>query len=293
MENKHKKVLFIGLVIVVVLGIALILVQLIGKKEVAVNKTELFAMDNVKSPNEEIINQTVPCTFSDKQQAYIPQSDDKKVSVSDDLVSFSFMVPKGWLTETRHSGGKKPTIEEMRSFLATNYSGDLKMNPELTSDYADLPWELLQKMSPEEVEKAYNKSDNNWNPFPAASVSASDHIWYTDTNWKQIDFHILYDFSNHKTLFNNVFALKDSQQNNPKWSEEIVDKINSKVAIFTTDKDKKGQEYISKWGTGAKMYFVCLNKGKDMLVISKQAKGDNQFETGFANLIQSLKFNKE
>lgn len=292
MENKHTKILIVGLSVVVVMGIALAIGQSIDQKEVATNKVKIPTTNSVQPSSEEEIIETIPCTFSDKQQTYTPQPGDKKVNVSDGLVDFSFMVPKGWLTETRHSGKKEPTIEEMRDFLATNYNGDVKKNPELTSDYADLSWEMLQKMSSEEIKKAYNQRGDNWNPFPAASVSASDYIWYTDTSWKQIDFHILDSFSSQKTLFNDVFVLKNSQKNDLQWGAEVVDGINADVATFATDKDENGKEYISKGGSGGKMYFVCLNQGKDMMVISKQAKGDDQFEEGFSNLIKSLGFNR-
>ena len=114
----------------------------------------------------------------------------KNVRVSNGEIAFTFDIPEKWLTETRHAGEKQLTIDEMRDFLATNYDGDIKNNPSLTSDYADLPWSELQKMSDAQIKEAYMRAE-----YPLASVASSSHIWYTDTSWNQVDFAVLYDQS--------------------------------------------------------------------------------------------------
>jgi hypothetical protein len=215
--------------------------------------------------------------------------------VSDGKVAFSFDVPEKWLTETRHSGEKQLSIEEMRDFLATNYNGDIKTNPKLTSDYVDLPWSELKKMTPEAVKRLYYKSDDPWLPFPNVSVSAWDEIGYIDTEWVQIDFFILNDFNNQQTFFNKVrenrnsgvkgWSTKDSD-----WTTEVVGGLGAEVVSFSTTKDEMGNEVISKAGAGGKIYFIRINNGRDMFIIDKQAKGNSQFETDFRNIIQTFKF---
>jgi len=226
----------------------------------------------------------------------------KVLRVSDGTTSFSFQIPEKWLTETRHSGEKQLTVEEMRDFLATNYDGNIKTNPDLTSDYADFPWDMLKKMSTNDIRKYYFRDDTDM-PFPNASVAAGDHIWYTDTSWEQIDFR----FQNE--IVSNVVASVKKEQDDfckkyddpnmvgcgndkPKWSKTIIDSNNVDVVTYSTDKDKKGNEVISKGGSGGKVFYVEIPNSNKTLIITKQAKGDTQFENDFEYLIQTLKIEK-
>lgn len=118
----------------------------------------------------------------------------KKVSVSDGDITFSFEVPDEWLTETRNSGEVEMNEEELREYLATNYDGDIKKDPSLSGDYWDFTWEMLKDMSYGDMKEYYEQKRDTFSPgFPNASVSASDNIWYTDLNGKQIDFYIISD----------------------------------------------------------------------------------------------------
>lgn len=221
----------------------------------------------------------------------------KVLRVSDGATAFSFQVSEKWLTETRHSGEKQLTVEEMRDFLATNFDGDIKTNPKLYSDYYDIPWSELKKMTAEEVRRAYSSE-----LFPTASIATGDHIWYTDTSWEQIDFR----FQNE--IISNVVASVKKEQDDyckkygndivgcgndaPKWSVAVIDGKTVDVITYSTDKDEKGNEIISKGGTGGKVFYVEIPNSKKTLVITKQAKGDAQFENDFEYLIQTLKFEK-
>jgi hypothetical protein len=258
---------------------------------------------------------SLPADTKASPRAESPQAGYKKVRVSDGSTAFSFEVPEKWLVETRYSGERKLSTEEMREFLATNYDGDIrakeicgkigvydaatKMTREEQycsvprSDYAGLSWKELQKLDQEEIERLYQK--NPWNPFPNASVAAGDHIWYGDTSWKQIDFYLLKNFGSQKTYFNKVMVSKDGSggsswsMEGDQWKMETVAGLDAETVTFGLDTDDKGNEMVTKEGPGGKIYYVKLND-KDMLVIHKQAKGDTQFESDFAHLIQTLAF---
>ncbi len=57
---------------------------------------------------------------------------------------------------------------------------------------------------------------------------------------------------------------------------------------YPTDKDEKGNELISKLGTGGKNFYIDIPNLHKTLIISKQTKGDIQFEKDFEYLLQTL-----
>ncbi|HBI34229.1 MAG TPA: hypothetical protein DEA43_04800 [Candidatus Moranbacteria bacterium] len=203
----------------------------------------------------------------------------KVIDVKNPAISFSFEVPEKWLTETRNSGEKELSIEEKKDFLADVLNGDSK--------YADYTREDFNKMSAKEIEKMFKGSD--WLPFPIASiVSTNIAITYSDSN-NQIDFYFLSNFDDKKTYFNEVVkgVNTDGVKYEGAWTKGKIG--NNTVDIFSTPDGKK--EISSGNSSGAKIYYIKLNNGKDMLTINKQVKGDNQFESGFENLIQTLQIN--
>lgn len=286
-KKKQRKVLIIGITLISIVSVILILLR---EKTLSINILENIQKTVQKDQQETVGNDTIPnCTTDSELSTSFPRND-KLVKLSDSKLSLSFKVPDDWIVETRHSGEKQLTVEEMRDFLATNYDGDLKSNQKLFGDYLDISWSDLRKMSPEEIRNAYNRSDNPWLPFPNASVAAGEHIWYNDTSWKQIDFYSIYDFDSKRTMFNEILALKTGGERKGEWCRDKIDGLMTDVVTFPTDHDESGNEVISKGGSGGKIYFVGLNDGKDMLIINKQAKGDGQFEKDFFNLMKSLHF---
>lgn len=233
----------------------------------------------------------------------------KKMHVNTGSVAFSFDVPEKWLTETRHSGERELSVDEMRDFLATNYDGDIKTDPKLTSDYVDLQWKDIQKMTDDQIQDAYNRKGMQYPlPFPDASISASDQIQYTDISWKQVDFYVTDESAEsvagkEKKRSEDYFkewcvdkygAVKRSQptcsdESLGAWTNEAVGGNDATVVAYPTDKDAKGNEVVDKGGAGNKNYYVGL--GDDLtLVIKKQAKGDERFESDFSHLIETLRF---
>jgi len=206
-------------------------------------------------------------------------SKNKSLKVSDGTTSFSFEVPEKWLTETRHSGEKQLTVEEMRQFLADNCDRNIYSICSVLSNLV-----MVKKMSPDEVKKRYFRTDL---PYPSASVSAGDHITYSDMYGLQIDFNIEKNFD-YYTYSNGI---KKNKKLN--WSIEKVGGLNADVITAPMDRDENGNEISTKMGSGGKMYYIRINNGKDMLVINKEAKRDNQFETDFRNIIQTLQFENE
>lgn len=236
-----------------------------------------------------------------KEDSAAPTAGYKFVRVSDGTAAFSFEVPEKWLVETRHSGEKQLSVDEMREFLATNYDGDIKSHPDLTSDYSDYDWNSLKSLSENKIRDQFFRKDPNsgYMIFPNASVSASAQIWYTDTSWQQIDFFV------RDGAVENIVAEKkkslvctkeDIALGNvylcgldaPQWGKVPVGGITVDVLTYKTDTDEQGKESITKGGTGGKEYYVPLSSEKT-LVISKQAKGDAQYEKDLDHLIATLK----
>lgn len=237
-----------------------------------------------------------------KEDSAVPTAGYKFVRVSDGMSAFSFEVPEKWLVETRHSGEKQLSVDEMREFLATNYDGDIKSDPELTSDYSDYDWNSLKSLSENKIKDEFFRKDpkSGYLIFPNASVSASAQIWYTDTSWEQVDFFV------RNGAIGNIVAEKKKSlvctkedialgnvylcgSDAPQWGKVLVGGITVDVLTYKTDTDEQGKESITKGGTGGKEYYIPLSSEKT-LVISKQAKGDAQYEKDFDHLIATLRF---
>lgn len=212
--------------------------------------------------------------------------DYKLVQVRNLETEFIFEVPEKWLTETRRPE-KQLNASEIREFLALDPK---VIQKSYSSDYFNLPKEELEKMSNEEVIASYNSVGDEFRPFPIGSVADGDHIWYHDTSWNQIDFYILRNFDDLKTSYYNDMYYNRSDSIGI-WSKEKVSGKDADVITYKTDKDEEGNELISKAGAGGKVYFIRMNNSQDMLIIDKQAKGNDQFEKDFVRLIQSLKIN--
>lgn len=234
----------------------------------------------------------------------------KTVRVSDGTSAFTFEVPKKWLVETRHSGEKKLSTEEMREFLATNYDGDIKADPNKFSGYsAGYSWESIKEMTDQQISDEFARNrDDGFPAYPNASVSGNAQIWYTDTNWQQADFYIV-----NKSAQEMVLAEKNMHENFAKencanksssekehtfgcrdedlgiWSTEKVGGRDATMVAYPTDQDEKGNEYISKGGPGNKNFYVPIDDRRS-LVIQKQARGDESYEKGFSHMIETLKF---
>ncbi|EKE19772.1 MAG: hypothetical protein ACD_8C00109G0003 [uncultured bacterium] len=223
------------------------------------------------------VSRTGPkCEFAQCPVAQTVKEGYKIVEVKNPSVQFSFEVPEKWLTETRNSGEKQISTEEMRDFLADVLNGD--------SQYADYTRKDFNKMSINEIEKMFKGSD--WLPFPIASVGVENEITYSDTNLNQVDFYFLVDFDTKKTYFNEVIkgVNADGVKFEGTWANSVIG--DNTVDIFSTPDGKK--EISSGDSSGGKIYYIKLNNTKDMLIMNKQAMGDDQFEKDFANLIQTL-----
>ncbi|QQS20953.1 MAG: hypothetical protein IPL87_00125 [Candidatus Moraniibacteriota bacterium] len=117
----------------------------------------------------------------------------KKVTIHDGQITFSFEVPDTYFVETRNSGEREMTEEELREFFATNYFGNIKENPELSGQYLDFNWEMLKNMKYEEMKKVFDEYINpgNFPGFPKASLSSLGGISYPTASSTQIDLFIL------------------------------------------------------------------------------------------------------
>lgn len=218
------------------------------------------------------VSRTGPkCEFAPCPSSQSVKDGYKLIEIKNPSVQFSFNVPEKWLTETRRSGEKQLTSSEMRDFL---------------TKYIDMPSSEINKLNDREIGDLYIKTDNK----VVVSVSNGSYISYTDTSWQQIDFYVLKDFNGLKTYFNDVKNSRDSVAVKENvWSAEKVDDFEAEVVTFPTDIDENGNEAITKGGTGGKIYFIKFNNGKDMFIVNKQSKGDEQFEKDFEYLIQTLK----
>ena len=265
-------------------------------------------IQNVQSASESVSSDSSRDAISNgenkdvEKSQLVPTAGYKIVRVSDGKTAFSFEVPEKWLVETRHDGEKQLSIDEMREFLATNYDGDIKNDPDFTSDYSDYDWNSLKSLSENKIRDQFFRKDpkSGYMIFPNASVSASAQIWYTDTSWEQVDFFIRNSAvgsavaekknslvcTKEDIAIGNVYLCGSDA---PQWGKASVGEKTADVLTYKTDTDERGKEAITKGGTGGKEYYIPLSSEKT-LVISKQAKGDAQYEKDFDHLVATLKF---
>lgn len=217
----------------------------------------------------------------------------KSVRVSDGTSAFSFQVPEKWLVETRHSGERTLSVDEMRDYLATSYRGDAKKDLSLYSSYSDRSWKEIRSMTEQQVRDAFFETDpSHKSVFPAASVSGGDVIQYTDTSWDQVDFYFV-DGSPAGVAAKN--RADDAKRYGPggtgaSWKRETVAGMSVEVKTYPIDHDEAGKEVATKAGSGGKEYYVPVSGDNGTLVIFKQVRGEAAFESGFSRLLSTLRF---
>jgi len=159
-------------------------------------------------------------------------------------------------------------ISEYKKFEMMYYARDI-----ITTEIPEI-WSMYK--NPE------NLGRDNLSDSPTASIGAKD-VRATNFNWQQIDlFYVINDIS--KSLIEKAKETKYGT-----WSKETVGGIEADVVTYPLDNGE-----VTKAGTGGKKYFLSLPNIYDVrtLVISKQAKGDEEFENEFAHFIETLKFKK-
>jgi hypothetical protein len=213
------------------------------------------------------VSRTGPkCEFSACPVSGAAKNGYKIVEVNNPSVQFSFEVPEKWLTETRHSGERELSIAEMNEYLSGyTFPGDF--DPE----------------NEQEVKKIYFRSDPL---FPIASVTTGDNpfkIIYTDFNQLQIDFAVLSNVEAEAEIIEMKRVSKEYGYEDTWSSNEKIGGLSEGVIVYNWEISE------SRQNSGGKEYFIEVNDTLKTLKISKQAKGDAQFEEDFANLIQTLK----
>lgn len=226
----------------------------------------------------------------------------KKVTVGNSAVTFSFEVPDRWLTETRNSGEVEMNAEEMREFLGTNYDGDIRAEKVCTdervpdsrgnvtiekicgkpsSDYADLDWDTLKNMSPEDMRKRFGMRGDFSLGFPNATVTPDSEIVYADIGWDQVHFYILDEEINASYLSDVSFS-KTIAETREKY------RISEDKFLKEVERDKEGRPMADKGNLGG---FVDFIKHKNYVVrIWKEAYVEGEFETGFTHILETLSF---
>lgn len=276
-----KTSLFIGVLIVILIT---------GGLWYAKNKKQRIESKNQKSE----VNKT-------EEKRDLDQKDYKNIAVDNgNGVKFIFEVPTEWLVETRNARGYETMTEEkMREFLSTSYAGDIKSNSQLTSDYTDLPGKMLEKMSIKEMKKAFENKKTKYNynvGFPNASISSGkpiDAIWYSDNNASQIDFYVVSNVQAENRLDeikNSSFYFKGDPRTYPTITKANVGGFEATLIEFKPGIDNDGNPIITKGESAGKTYYVKTKEIGKMLVIDKQARGDDEFENNFQHLIETLKF---
>jgi len=261
-----------------------------------------------QATNVQSVAQTKNVTAGSEIQssARVAKAGYKIVEVKNPEVPFSFEVPEKWLTETRNSEEKQPSVEEMRDFLGTQYTyadPDSGKTLESNAYYLGNGKENsgdVKTLTKEEIQQAFKDSN-----FPNASVSSVDYIWYGEFNASQIDFRVEDGLAGD--IVNNVKTGEKEQCKNepidsnaygcgnfaPKWEKIMIAGKNVYVETFATDRDEKGNELTGKGSSGGKTYYIETPNVNKTLVLKKQARGDAQFEKDFDNLIQTLKIGEK
>ncbi|MEI8344274.1 MAG: hypothetical protein WCF93_04980 [Candidatus Moraniibacteriota bacterium] len=264
-----------------------------------------------QSPTGQVVDaqpivQTKPVVTDSEKQAnvQVAKAGYKIVEVKNSEVPFSFEVPEKWMTETRNSGEKQLSVEEMRDFLGTQYtytdpdSGKTQSAPAYSDGVGTHSTQDIKAATAKEIQQSFKLYY-----YPNVSVSAVDYIWYGEFNASQIDFRVEDGLAGD--IVNNVKTGEKEQCKNepidsnlygcgnsaPKWEKIMIAGKNVYVETFSTDRDEKGNELIGKGGSGGKTYYIETPSVNKTLIIKKQARGDSQFEKDFDNLIQTLKIN--
>ena len=137
-------------------------------------------------------------------------------------------------------------------------------------------------------------SENSWLDLDYAIYSFSRRIVsYGDINWEQVDVYQV----EGDVLQKLVAHWKDDDafnQDVERWEQVTIDGKPIDVVTFKTEPDGT----VNKGATGGQWYFLPpheSNRPGDFafgLILHKQAKGEMEFEEGFAHFIQSLKLSE-
>jgi hypothetical protein len=288
---KQENVFKIGIIVVAVLATSGVVGFLLTQRaqEAVVEKTAPVEKPIVQSP-----------VSTEKQftaEKRVAKAGYKIVEVKNPDVPFSFEIPEKWSVETRNSGEKKLSIEEMRDFLGTRYtytesdSGNVSSGDAYYRGGGGVDNDDVKKQTQKEVQQAFKFGD-----YPNASISAVDYIWYGEFNGFQIDFHVENLSADEiisktkkeieticKKEGDNFFGCGDQF---PKWEKALVDGKNASIQIQPAI---EGEIVGGKPNPAGKTYYIEILNSNKTLVVNKQAKGDAQFEKDFDNLIQTLK----
>ncbi|MCK4635716.1 MAG: hypothetical protein KAT32_02535 [Candidatus Moranbacteria bacterium] len=239
----QKKLMITGAIIIAIILIVVVFVINYDKKD--------------QNQEEVIIDETLNIEEEEKQEIQ------KMVEFSDGKTNISFSIPNKWVVETRHSGEKEISVEEMRNFLVDN-----------VDPYS---LEFLSQYSDESIEEQFYGKGEYPKDFPTASIS-SNKISYSDVSWYQIDFTFVSE-NVKKVILEENYA-----------TEVYETSVGENIAYMETfPLDSNGES--SKDGTGGIKYYIKIAENKT-LIISKQAKGNEQFEKDFDYLIKTFKIKK-
>ncbi len=181
----------------------------------------------------------------------------------------------------KHKSKNKELIKQLNKAKALNSeaSNEIKKNniPKKKMEiYSLISFEYPGTWSglklPERME------ENKLSGLPTISI-APKNIAYGDMNWSQIDFYFSINDISEKLL-------KEYNQSEFQVSSELIDGIQASVVNFPLDESKTA----SKSRTGGKKYFISLPGNIKTLVIWKQARTTDEFESEFENIINSIKF---
>jgi hypothetical protein len=167
-------------------------------------------------------------------------------------------------SETKIASTEKTTYKKI-SFLSNEINSLIPSN-----------WSVFQS---EENIGAKTLSD-----LPLVSIS-QDKVKFGDINWSQID--IFFTENNITEQLVQEEENLNKEANKGTWSKEKIGKIEADVITYPLDNNQATKEK-----TGGKKYFLTLENGLSAktMVISKQAKGNQEFEDGFEKFIKSLEF---
>ena len=270
--NINKKTVEIAIVVLILVATGIVF------EIVFLKKAQAPVALVVPSPQVQPVSQVQPTQPTER----VAKPGYKIVKVNNPAVPFSFEVPEKWLTETRNSGEKQLSVEEMRAFLGTTYF-DAETKKSYDAYYKGGDGDA-KTMNAEKVRKVFAEGGlgAGGEGFPTASVSSSDYIWYPDMNGYQVDFYI-----KNGSASDVVAKVKRNQGANAKWQHMSIDGKETEVAIY----EPIGSENSV---VNPKDYYINIPNAGKTLVISKQAYGgggqaQTQREKDFDDLIQTLK----
>jgi len=204
----------------------------------------------------------------------------KKVTVSNNEITFSFEVPDNWLTETRNSGEVEMNEEELREFLGTKWERNIKTPVHVDAIVHSLgETDYVSVSVGKNLENILKSGDTAI--FPVASVSYSNSISYVEQNIYQVDFVVL-----------SSYKIKDLYQKSLKSNSVYYDEcVSSTVSnLYNSNTHVISCRYRNLDLESKTIYMSLKEKNKGLRINMDSYSLNDEIKKNLDNIIKTLTF---